>query len=62
MAWMSAAAVTRTAGCPVVLITSHTRDDLVARAQAAGVMAYLLKPLRAGRAGPGLDLAVARFA
>jgi response regulator NasT len=53
--------VTQEAGCPVVLITSRTRDDLVARAQAAGVMAYLIKPLRAAELAPALDLAVARF-
>jgi two-component system, response regulator PdtaR len=58
----TAAAVTSTTGCPVVLFTSHTRDDLVARAQAGGVMAYLLKPLRAAELAPTLDLAVARFA
>jgi two-component system, response regulator PdtaR len=34
---------------------------LVARAQAAGVMAYLIKPLRAAELAPALDLAVARF-
>ena len=53
---------TSTTGCPVVLFTSHTRDDLLARAQAGGVMAYLLKPLRAAELAPTLDLAVARFA
>jgi two-component system, response regulator PdtaR len=58
----AAALVTTTTGCPVVLFTSHTRDELVARAQAAGVMAYLLKPLRAAELAPALDLAVARFA
>jgi two-component system, response regulator PdtaR len=58
----AAAAVTSASGCPVVLFTSHTRDELVARAQAAGVMAYLLKPLRAAELAPALDLAVARFA
>ena len=58
----AAAAVTSTTGCPVVLFTSHTRDDLVARAQTAGVMAYLLKPLRPAELAPSLDLAVARFA
>jgi response regulator NasT len=57
-----AAAVTSTTGCPVVLFTSHTRDELVARAQAGGVMAYLLKPLRPAELAPTLDLAVARFA
>lgn len=58
----AAAAVTSATRCPVVLFTSHTRDDLVARAQAGGVMAYLLKPLRPAELAPTLDLAVARFA
>lgn len=58
----AAAAVTSATRCPVVLFTSHTRDDLVARAQAGGVMAYLLKPLRPPQLAPTLDLAVARFA
>ena len=58
----AAAGVTSTAGCPVVLFTSHTSDELVARAHAGGVMAYLLKPLRAAELAPTLDLAVARFA
>lgn len=49
-------------GVPVVLFTSHTRDDLVARAQNAGVMAYLLKPLRPAELAPTLDLVIARFA
>jgi len=58
----AAAAVTSANDCPVVLFTSHTRDELVARAQSAGVMAYLLKPLRPAELAPALDLAVARFA
>ena len=49
------------AGFPVVLFTSHTRQDLVDRARAAGVMSYLLKPLRSAEVAPVLDLAVARF-
>ena len=47
-----AAAAEMTAGVPVVLFTSHTRDELVARAQSAGVMAYLLKPLRPAELAP----------
>jgi len=47
---------------PVILLTSHTRDELVTRARDAGVMAYLIKPLRAAELAPTLDLAVARFA
>ena len=49
------------AGYPVVIFTSHTREDLVDRARAAGVMSYLLKPLRSAELAPVLDLAVARF-
>src|SRR5438128_9873143 len=48
-------------GCPVVLFTSHTRQELVDRARLAGVMSYLLKPLRSAELAPVLDLAVARF-
>ena len=48
-------------GCPVVLFTSHTRQELVDRAREAGVMSYLLKPLRPAELAPVLDLAVARF-
>ena len=51
-----------TTDCPVVLFTSHTDDELVDRAREAGVMAYLLKPLRAAELAPALDLAIARFA
>ena len=58
----AAAAVTTASGCPVVLLTSHTHDELIARARAAGVMAYLLKPLRPAELAPALDLAIARFA
>ena len=47
--------------CPVVLFTSHTDDALVGRATAAGVMAYLLKPLRPAELAPALDLAIARW-
>ncbi len=58
----TAAHMIATADCPVVLFTSHTGEDLLERAREAGVMAYLLKPLRAAELAPALDLAVARFA
>jgi response regulator NasT len=50
------------ADCPVVLVTSHTDGAVVERAREAGIMAYLLKPLRPAELAPALDLAVARFA
>ena len=57
----AAAEVIARGSCPVVLFTSHTDDLLVERATAAGVMAYLLKPLRPAELAPALDLAVARW-
>ncbi len=57
----AAAHVSATTDCPVVLFTSHTGDDFVERARKAGVMAYLLKPLRPAELAPALDVAIARF-
>lgn len=57
----AAAEVIARGTCPVVLFTSHTDDTLVERATAAGVMAYLLKPLRPAELAPALDLAIARW-
>jgi AmiR/NasT family two-component response regulator len=56
-----AAAQVVEAGCPVVLFTSHTDEALVERARTAGVMGFLLKPLRPAELAPVLDLAIARF-
>ena len=57
----AAAEVIARGTCPVVLFTSHTDEALVERATAAGVMAYLLKPLRPAELAPALDLAIARW-
>jgi two-component system, response regulator PdtaR len=56
-----AAQATATVGCPVVLLGRQASPALMARALEAGVMAFLLKPLRRGQLAPTLDLAVARF-
>jgi two-component system, response regulator PdtaR len=47
--------------CPVVLLTSHTDTAVSERAIAAGVLAFLVKPLRPEELGPALDVAVSRF-
>ena len=57
----AAAEIIQIAGCPAVLFTSHADDAFVRRAADAGVMAYLLKPLRPAELVPALDLAIARF-
>jgi AmiR/NasT family two-component response regulator len=58
---VQAAAELTAAGFPVVLFTSHTDEALVDRARGAGIMGYLLKPLRPAELVPALDLAIARF-
>ena len=49
------------APCPIVLLTSRTEPAVIRRARAAGVMAFLVKPLRPAELGPAIELAVARF-
>jgi response regulator NasT len=56
-----AAETTATAGCPVVMVGREATASLVARALEAGVMAFLITPLRRGQLAATLDLAVARF-
>jgi len=46
---------------PIVLITSHYDDNTVERATKAGVMAFLLKQLRAEAVSPAIELATSRF-
>jgi two-component system, response regulator PdtaR len=58
----AATAVMAAAPCPIVLFTSRGGDTVIDRARRAGVMGYLLKPLRAEELSPVLDLAIARFA
>jgi two-component system, response regulator PdtaR len=47
--------------CAIVLLTSHADPDVSARAVAAGVLGFLVKPLRSAELGPALDVAVTRF-
>ena len=47
--------------CPIVLLTSHADPDVAARAVDAGVLGFLVKPLRSAELGPALDVAVTRF-
>jgi len=47
--------------CPIVLLTSHADPDVAARAVDAGVLGFLVKPLRPAELAPALDVAVSRF-
>ena len=53
--------ITAEVDCPAVLFTRDTDQTEVKQANRAGVMGFMLKPLRAAELGPTLDLALARF-
>lgn len=46
---------------PVLLLTAYSQQDIVARATAAGVIAYLVKPVREQQLFPAIEVAVSRF-
>jgi len=46
---------------PIVILTSHRDPETIRRATEAGVMAYLLKPVRKEELGPAVELAISRF-
>jgi|GEM_PF-23391 response regulator NasT len=47
---------------PIILLTAWSERDLVQRAQEAGVLAYLVKPVREAELVPAIEVAMARFA
>lgn len=46
---------------PVVLLTAYSQKDLVERAKAAGVFAYLVKPFQESDLMPAIEIAIARY-
>jgi two-component system, response regulator PdtaR len=46
---------------PIILVSSHHDAETVERAKRAGVMGYLLKPLREEELLPAIELAVSHF-
>ena len=53
--------ITAALDCPAVLFTRDTERAMVRQAKRAGVMGFMLKPLRAAELAPTLELALARF-
>jgi len=47
---------------PVLLLTAYSDREQVERARAAGVMNYLVKPIREAELLPAIEIAVARYA
>lgn len=46
---------------PVLLLTAYSQQDIVTRATEAGVIAYLVKPVREQQLFPAIEVAVSRF-
>ncbi|MFB3880007.1 MAG: ANTAR domain-containing response regulator [Armatimonadota bacterium] len=57
----AAARIARTCPTPVVFLTGHFDEELVAGAAASGGMAYLLKPATSAQLRAALELAHTRF-
>lgn len=53
--------ITETEIAPVLLLTAYSQQDIVARATEAGVIAYLVKPVREQQLFPAIEVAVSRF-
>lgn len=47
---------------PVLLLTAYSQQDIVDKASDAGVIAYLVKPVREEQLFPAMEVAVKRFA
>ena len=47
---------------PVLLLTAYSQQDIVDKATDAGVIAYLVKPIREEQLFPAMEVAVKRFA
>jgi len=57
----AASEISRDCPVPVVLLTARGDEDTVKRAAEAGVMAYLMKPVRLEDLRPAIELALTRF-
>jgi two-component system, response regulator PdtaR len=53
--------IMQTKPLPIVLVTSHYDAETIERAKRAGVMGYLIKPLREGELLPAIELAISHF-
>lgn len=57
----AAAQILETHALPIIILSSHLNPEVIQRAKEAGVMAYLVKPLREEELLPAIELAISRF-
>jgi response regulator NasT len=53
--------ISRLCPTPIVLLTGCDDEETIKRAAEAGVMGYLMKPVRAEEIAPSVELAISRF-
>ena len=58
----AAAEIYRISAIPVILVSAYHDSDLIARAEADHIMAYLVKPIKQADLEPAIALAMRRFA
>ncbi|MEG1160170.1 MAG: ANTAR domain-containing protein, partial [Acidaminococcaceae bacterium] len=46
---------------PVLLLTAYSQTEIVAAAKTAGVLAYLVKPVKEQQLFPAMEIALSRF-
>jgi len=46
---------------PIVMLTAYSERETIRRAEAAGVLAYLVKPVSEAALAPAINIALARF-
>jgi response regulator NasT len=47
---------------PVLLLTAYSQSELIERAKEAGVVGYIVKPVRESDLSPAIEVSLARFA
>ncbi|HWR20237.1 MAG TPA: ANTAR domain-containing protein [Verrucomicrobiae bacterium] len=57
----TSAQILETHALPIIILSSHLNPEVIQRAKEAGVMAYLVKPLREEELLPAMELAISRF-
>ena len=57
----AAGEIYRNSPVPVILISAHHDEELIARAEADHVMAYLVKPVKQAHLEPAIAIAIRRF-
>ena len=57
----AAGSIYRSSPVPVILISAHHDEELIARAEADHVMAYLVKPVKQAHLEPAIAIAMRRF-